>query len=153
MDRTSENPGSGPPAGGAPDGSGGKRGVPGYRIVDEKPAAEKSAEQKSRSIARRRRLVERAYQGLDYVFFVLYGLLGIRLALGLLAASEQAGFVVFVQAITEPFYGPFVDIVPSVALTRGTFELSIVIALLAYLLLHVALRGLLHVLLGTKRSI
>jgi hypothetical protein len=129
------------------------RPTPGYRIIDEKPPEVRDAERRAEAIARRRRVSSLLYQLLDYAFFVLYGLLAVRLALGLLAASEQAGFVVFIHALTAPFYGPFMDIVPALPLARGTFELSIVIALLAYMLLHVAVRGLLHVLVGTRRSI
>lgn len=159
MNNTSDTPaGRGDPAPGQPGGEsgaaapGGERRVVGYRILDDKPVEERKAEAKARSIARRRTLVERLYQFVDYAFFVLYGLLGIRLALGLLAASPGAGFVRFINGLTQPFYGPFVDIVPALELERGVFELSIVICVLAYLLLHVAVRGLLHVVLGTRRS-
>jgi hypothetical protein len=132
---------------------GGEQRVVGYRILDDRPVAARDAEQKARMIARRRGLVDRVYQLVDYAFILLYGLLAIRLLLGLVNASPAAGFVRFINALTQPFYAPFVGIVASVDLSPGQLELPIVICVLAYLLLHVAVRGLLRVVLGTKRSI
>jgi len=123
----------------------------GYRIRDRKAPEEKLAEQAARKQERRRTVLGRARELIDYGFAMLYGVLLIRLLLRLAAANEQAGFVHFIKAVTQPFFAPFVDIVPSPAAGKGVFELPIVVCLMAYLLLHLAFRGLLHVTFGPHR--
>jgi hypothetical protein len=121
----------------------------GYRIFDVRATAgprDKSAKPRSRFL----RITDRAYQVVDYGFMLLYGLLAVRFLLGVAAANEQAGFVRFIKFITTPFYAPFTDIVPSPAVGKGVFDMPLLICLLAFLLVHLALRGLLHVLLGTR---
>jgi uncharacterized protein YggT (Ycf19 family) len=82
----------------------------------------------------------------------LYGLLGIRFVLALLGASETAGFVQFINALTNPFYAPFAGIVARPLVNGGVLDLPLVIALLAYLLLHVAVRGLLRLVAGERKA-
>jgi len=84
----------------------------------------------------------------DYVFYLLYGFLAIRLVLAFLGAREGAAFVRLVHGITEPFYAPFRGIVARPGLDGGYLDLPAVLALLAYVLLHVAVRGLLRVIAG-----
>src|SRR3977135_658051 len=55
----------------------------------------------------------RISQVIDYLFFVLYGLLGMRFLLSLWAARSSAGFVQFIVTVTNPFYLPFQGIVAS----------------------------------------
>jgi hypothetical protein len=88
----------------------------------------------------------RAGQVVDYLFLLLYGLLGIRFVLTLLGASDAAGFVRFINSLTEPFYGPFAGIVERPEIGGGLLDLPLIIALLAYALLHAALKGLMRVL-------
>ncbi|MDX6574446.1 MAG: hypothetical protein QOE96_399, partial [Blastocatellia bacterium] len=59
----------------------------------------------------RARGVARVSQVIDYLFFVLYALLGLRFLLALLAANSNAGFVQFIVTVTNPFYQPFRNIV------------------------------------------
>lgn len=134
--------------------SGGEQRVGGYRIVNDRAVEERRiAEEKARrSSARRYHLTDRLGQFVDYLFYLLYGLLALRLLLGLMAASEDAGFVQFMQRITDPFYGPFAGIVGSVSFGEGVFEVPIVVAIFVYLLLHIAVRGLLRVLAGNRRA-
>lgn len=117
---------------------------------DERRAVE--AEQRARA-ERRHYVVARITQGVDYLFYLLYGLLTIRFVLGLLGASENAGFVQFIQGLTAPFYGPFSGIVERPAINGGVFDLPLIIAMLAYVLLHLAVRGLLRLLAGTPARI
>jgi uncharacterized protein YggT (Ycf19 family) len=93
---------------------------------------------------RRNYILARAGQVVDYLFYLLYGLLAIRFVLALLGASEAAGFVQFINGITQPFYGPFAGIVTRPAIDGGFIDFPVIIALLAYGLLHVAIRGLLR---------
>jgi uncharacterized protein YggT (Ycf19 family) len=99
---------------------------------------------------RRRHALDRAGHVVDYVFFLLYGVLAIRFALTLMGASESAGFVQLIHAVSEPFYAPFRGLAAPPAGVAAV-DFSLIAALLAYLLLHVAVRGLLRLLAGGPR--
>lgn len=102
----------------------------------------------------RGRVVARISQVIDYVFFIIYGLLAIRLLLALFAARESAGFVQFIRSITDPLYAPFRGIVASPTTAEGfTLALPIVVALFVYLLLHLAINGLLRMFVHRKTEV
>lgn len=99
----------------------------------------------------RGRFVARISQVVDYVFFLVYGLLTIRLLLALFAARSGAGFVQFIRTVTDPIYAPFKGIVASPTTPEGfTLALPIVIAIVAYMLLHLAINGLLRMIAHRK---
>ncbi|MEP7074706.1 MAG: YggT family protein [Acidobacteriota bacterium] len=111
---------------------------------DMRQSAVAEVEQTHREVERGR-VAARLSQVVDYIFFLIYGLLAIRLLLELFAARESAGFVQFVKAVTNPLYAPFRGIVPSPSTPEGfTLALPIVIALVVYMLLHLAINGLLR---------
>jgi uncharacterized protein YggT (Ycf19 family) len=91
--------------------------------------------------------VATAARVLGYLFGILYTLLAIRLVLELVGARKGTGFVEFIVALTGPFYAPFRGIVASDTLD-GSHPIAwpIVIAILAYMILHGAIRGLLRLL-------
>lgn len=96
----------------------------------------------------------RVSQVIDYIFYVIYGLLGMRFLLALLAARSTAGFVQFIVTVTNPFYAPFRGIVASPSTDQGhTLLLPIVVAIIAYVLLHLAINGLLRMLAHRKTAI
>jgi len=96
----------------------------------------------------------RVSQVIDYIFYVIYALLGMRFLLALLAARSSAGFVQFIVAVTDPFYRPFKGIVASPSTDQGhTLLLPIVVAIIAYVLLHLAINGLLRMLAQRKTEI
>ncbi len=96
----------------------------------------------------------RVSQIVDYIFYVIYALLGMRFLLALLAARSSAGFVQFIVTVTNPFYAPFRGIVSSPRTDEGhTLLLPIVIAIIAYVLLHLAINGLLRMLAHRKTEI
>ncbi len=102
----------------------------------------------------RSRGVARISQVVDYIFYLIYALLGMRFLLALLAARSTAGFVQFIVAVTNPFYAPFRGIVASPSTDQGhTLLLPIVIAIIAYILLHLAINGLLRMLAHRKTAI
>jgi uncharacterized protein YggT (Ycf19 family) len=102
----------------------------------------------------RARGAARISQIVDYIFFLIYGLLAIRLLLALFAARESAGFFKFIKAITDPIYAPFRGIVPSPSTPEGfTLALPIVVAIVAYMLLHLAINGLLRIAAHRKTSV
>jgi uncharacterized protein YggT (Ycf19 family) len=102
----------------------------------------------------RSRGLARVSQIVDYLFFVLYALLGLRFLLALLAARSTAGFVQFIVTVTNPFYEPFRGIVASPRTQEGhTLLLPIVIAIFVYVLLHLAINGLLRMFAQRKTHI
>ena len=116
------------------------------KAVDEVVDTEREVE-RSRGLARVSQIV-------DYIFFVLYALLGLRFLLALLAARSSAGFVQFIVKVTNPFYQPFRGIVASPSTEQGhTLLLPMLIAIIVYILLHLAINGLLRLLAHRKTQI
>jgi len=102
----------------------------------------------------RARKAARGSQVVDYVFYLVYALLGLRLALALMAARSEAGFAVFIRTVTDPLYAPFRGIVSSPPIEGGgTFVVPIVIAIAAYILLHAAINGALRMAASRKTEI
>lgn len=101
----------------------------------------------------RGRSLARVSQIVDYVFYVIYSLLAIRLLLALFAARESAGFVQFIKTVTDPIYAPFRGIVPSPSVDGFTLALPIIIALFVYALLHVGINNLLRIFAHRKTDI
>ena len=91
------------------------------------------------------RVAARASQFIDYGFGVAYSLLTIRLGLNLIAAESSSGFVQFIRVITDPFYAPFRGMVSSPTTEGGnTLVVPILIAIVAYAILHAGINGLLR---------
>jgi uncharacterized protein YggT (Ycf19 family) len=102
----------------------------------------------------RSRFIARVSQIVDYLFFLVYGLLTIRLLLELFAARESAGFFQFIKNVTDPFYAPFRGLVPSPTTAEGfTLALPIVVAIVVYMLLHLAINGLLRIFAHRKTAV
>jgi uncharacterized protein YggT (Ycf19 family) len=96
----------------------------------------------------------RISQVVDYIFYLIYALLAMRFLLALLAARSTAGFVQFIVAITDPFYAPFRNIVNVPSTEDGhRLLLPIVIAIVAYVILHVAINGLLRLVAHRKTEV
>jgi hypothetical protein len=116
------------------------------KAVNEVVDTEREVE-RSRSLAR-------VSQVVDYIFWIIYALLGMRFLLALLAARSSAGFVQFIVTVSNPFYVPFQGIVASPRTDGGhTLLLPIVIAIIAYALLHFAINGLLRMFAHRKTEI
>jgi uncharacterized protein YggT (Ycf19 family) len=91
---------------------------------------------------------------IDYMFCLIYSLLAIRLVLVLIGARPGNEFVRLVQTITNPFYGMFRGIVPSPTIDGGfTIAVPILIAIVAYALLHTAINGFLRMIAKRKTDI
>ncbi len=96
----------------------------------------------------------RISQVVDYIFYVIYALLAMRFLLALLAANSRAGFVQFIVTVTNPFYSPFKGIVNSPRTDDGhTLMVPIVVAIIAYVLLHLAINGILRMMAHRKTAI
>ena len=116
------------------------------KAVDEVIDTEREV-QRSRGLAR-------VSQVVDYIFYVIYALLGMRFLLALLAARSGAGFVRFIVAVSNPFYEPFRGIVASPRTDAGhTLLLPIIVAIIAYVLLHLGISALLRMFAHRKTAI
>jgi len=115
------------------------------KAVDEVVQTEREIE--------RGRVMARVSQVVDYLFFIVYGLLTLRFLLELFGARENAGFFQFIRSVTGPFYAPFKGLVASPSADGFTLALPIVFALVAYMLLHLAINGLLRIFAHRKVSI
>src|SRR5229473_6183428 len=102
----------------------------------------------------RARGVARISQVVDYIFYVIYALLGMRFLLALLAARSGAGFVQLIVAVTNPFYRPFRGIVASPSTDSGhTLMVPLIIAIIVYILLHLGINALLRIFAHRKTAI
>ncbi|HEX9895652.1 MAG TPA: YggT family protein [Gemmatimonadales bacterium] len=119
------------------------------------PGAERLAELRERTLREaeatenakaRGRVVGRIGLAVDFLFFLVYALLGIRLVLALLNARQDAPFTQWIYGVSEPLYAPFRGLLPNLTTEAGfTLALPLVFALLVYALLHAAIRRLLRV--------
>ncbi len=102
----------------------------------------------------RARGLARGSQAVDYAFYLVYGLLTIRLVLTLIAARPGNEFVRLIQTVTNPFYGMFRGIVPSPSIDGGfTLAVPILIAIVVYALLHAAIKGFMRMIAHRKTDI
>ena len=116
------------------------------KAVDEVVDTEREVE--------RGRAAARVSQVVDYIFFLIYAMLAVRLLLALMAAREGNAFVQFIKTISEPFYWPFKGIVASPTTPEGfTLSLPIILALVVYIVLHLAINGLLRMMAHRKTGI
>jgi hypothetical protein len=81
---------------------------------------------------------------IDYVFGVLYALLLMRFALEFFGARQGAGFFQLIREMTDIFYAPFKGIFATTILDSGHFVWPLIVAVLCYMVLHAAIRGLLR---------
>ncbi len=107
----------------------------------------------SESELERARFMSRVSQVVDYLFFVLYGLIGLEIALELIGARQASGFKQMLDAITKPFLAPFKGLMPDPSV--GSFQLmgSYIIALVVYVLLHFAINGALRLFVTRKTTV
>jgi uncharacterized protein YggT (Ycf19 family) len=102
----------------------------------------------------RSRALARVSQVIDFIFYVIYALLGLRLLLALLAARRSAGFMQFIFSVTDPLYAPFRGIVASPTAEGGhTLAVPIMIAIIVYLLLHLGIKALLRMIAHRRTEI
>ena len=101
----------------------------------------------------RARGAARVSQIVDYIFFFIYGLIGLMIILDLVGANRNNGFYRFMSAVTSPLLGPFRGLVDDPASQNIRFRLSYIVALIVYLLLHLAVNGLLRLIAHRKTSV
>ncbi|HXT71253.1 MAG TPA: hypothetical protein VN700_15955 [Vicinamibacterales bacterium] len=125
----------------------------------EKAAAESMKRQAMEEVAgterelSRSRVVARGSQVIDYLFYIVYGIIGVAIALAAVGAREGAGFTRFVNTLAGPLTAPFRNILTDPASGNSRFMFSYGVALVAYLLLHLAINGFLRILAQRKTEI
>jgi uncharacterized protein YggT (Ycf19 family) len=92
----------------------------------------------------------RASQIVDYLFYIVYGIIGLEIVLDAIGARQSAGFKQFIDAIATPFLAPFRGLMPTPGVGSFRFMLSYIVALIVYLLLHMAVNGLLRLFVRRK---
>jgi uncharacterized protein YggT (Ycf19 family) len=95
----------------------------------------------------------RASQIVDYLFYIVYGLIGLEIVLDAIGARQSAGFKQFIDAIATPFLAPFKGLMPAPGVGSFRFMLSYIVALVVYVLLHMAVNGLLRLFVHRKTAV
>jgi uncharacterized protein YggT (Ycf19 family) len=101
----------------------------------------------------RARRMTRVSQVVDYAFYVIYGLIGLEFALELFGAHHASAFKRFLDAITFPVLGPFRGLMSDPGVGSVRLMLSYVVALVVYVLLHLAVNGFLRLFAQRKSTI
>jgi YggT family protein len=89
----------------------------------------------------RGRTAARVSQVVDYLFYLIYGLIALRFILKLIGARPGNGFVEFISTISRPLLAPFERIVAAPSSGSYQVELPYLFALIVYILIHVAING------------
>ena len=103
-------------------------------------------------ISRARRFA-RVSQVVDYVFTLVYGVLGLLIALELMGAREASGFKQLIDAISAPLVAPFRGLMPDLQIGNSQLMLSYVIGVVVYALIHVAIKGLIRLMAQRETTI
>ena len=93
--------------------------------------------------------VAKANQLLWFACGLLELLLVARVALRMVGANPEAGFVRFIYGLTQPFAAPFLGMLPNAAGTRGaTLEVPVLIAMAVFFVVFLLLTLFLRVLIS-----
>ena len=95
----------------------------------------------------------RVSQVVDYMFYVVYGIIGVEIVLDAIGARQSACFKQFVDAIASPFLAPFRGLMPTPGIGSFRLMLSYIVAIGMYVLLHMAVNGLLRLLVHRKTAV
>ena len=101
----------------------------------------------------RARGAARISQVVDYLFYLIYSLIGLEILLELLGARENNAFKSFIDAVSAPFLLPFNTLMPDLGAGRFQLRLSYIMALIVYLMLHLAINGLLRMFVHRKTTV
>lgn len=102
---------------------------------------------------RRARRVARYSQIVDYVFYLIYGLIGIQIIFDLFGARRSNGFRNFIDAVSWPWLAPFKNLFPDPSTGHFQVRFSYLAALVIYMLLHLAINGLLRMIAHRKTAV
>jgi uncharacterized protein YggT (Ycf19 family) len=109
-------------------------------VHDLKQQSVREAAETERELERSR-TAARISQVVDYLFYITYGLIGLQFVLRLMGARPGNGFVQFVAGVSWPLLAPFERIVGTPSVGAFQIQLSHLLALFIYILLHIAING------------
>ena len=92
-------------------------------------------------------------QVIDYIFCVIYGIIGLEIGLEILGARDSNGFKRMLDTVASPLLAPFRGLMPDPSVGRFQLMLSYIVALVVYVLLHLAVNGLLRLFVQKKRTV
>ncbi len=101
----------------------------------------------------RARIVARVSQVADYIFYLIYGIVGLQIVFDLIGASRDNGIRRFIDALSSPLLAPFENLLSDPAAGRYQFRFSYIVALAVYVLLHLAINGLLRLIAHRKTAV
>ena len=101
----------------------------------------------------RGRAAARISQVVDYLFYIIYGLIGLQFVLRLMGARPGNGFVQFVAGVSWPLLAPFERIVGTPSAGAFQIQFSYLLALVVYILLHIAINGMLRLIAHRKVTV
>jgi uncharacterized protein YggT (Ycf19 family) len=101
----------------------------------------------------RGRTAARISQVVDYLFYIIYGLIGLQFVLRLMGARPGNDFVQFVAGVSWPLLAPFERIVGTPSVGAFQIQLSYLLALLVYILLHIAINGVFRIIASRKVTV
>ena len=101
----------------------------------------------------RTRTLARVSQVIDYVFYLIYGIISMEIVLEALGARENAGFKQFVDTLAAPLLAPFEGLMPDPQSGNYRLTISYIVALVVYFLLHLAVKGMLRLFLQKKTTV
>jgi len=97
--------------------------------------------------------VARVSQVVDYLFYLVYGVIGLEIVMDLFGARQSAGFKQFIDALGAPFLAPFHRLMIDPGVGRFRLMTSYIFALVVYVLLHMAVNGLLRLFVRRKTMV
>jgi YggT family protein len=95
----------------------------------------------------------RVSQVIDYIFYLIYGIITLEIILELLGARDSNAFKRFVDSISAPFLSPFKSLLVDPASGRFQLRLSFFVALIVYILIHLAINGMLRFFVHRKTTV
>jgi uncharacterized protein YggT (Ycf19 family) len=101
----------------------------------------------------RARDVARVSQVIDYVFYLIYGIILLEIVLDLAGAREGNGFRRLIDGLAAPLLSPFRGLLEDLAKGQFRLKLSFIFALIVYLLVHMAINGLLRMFAHRKTAV
>jgi len=101
----------------------------------------------------RARGAARVSQVIDYIFYLIYGIITLEIILELFGARDGNAFKRFVDGLSAPFLAPFKSLLVDPAAGRFQLRLSFFVALAVYLLIHLAINGMLRLFVHKKTSV
>ena len=97
--------------------------------------------------------VARMSQVVDYLFYLVYGVIGLEIVLDAVGARQSAGFKQLLDAMAMPLLAPFRGLLLEPGVGRFRFMTSYVAALVVYAMLHMAVSGLFRLFVHRKTAV